>query len=108
MAIRNATAPARAQSLLVPAAISGTVTVAAFSAALARAGLAGRYDAARGVLIIERASAIPGRRHPLSELEGAAHALLDPLCWHCGGSGFDGDAACRFCDATGRDVQHSL
>ncbi|MGB6485480.1 MAG: hypothetical protein WBE91_01170 [Steroidobacteraceae bacterium] len=26
-------------------------------------------------------------------------------CLHCGGTGFEGDDPCEFCDATGRDAQ---
>jgi hypothetical protein len=143
---------AAARSLDVPAAISGIVSVVAFSAALAHAGLVGRYDAQRALLVIEPAgstSALAARieelgavqeRNPPSSAawQAASDALqplfremasrqranggerdwrkwstetppqaLDPLCGHCGGSGFDGDDACRFCDATGRDISHN-
>lgn len=39
----------------VPAVIAGAVNLMRFSEALARAGLIGRHDAARGVLVIEPA-----------------------------------------------------
>ncbi len=71
-------------ALEVPAAIAGSVNLMAFSGALAQAGIVGRFDADRGILVIEPALAPP------------AH------CPECGGSGFDEDAACEFCDGTGR------
>ncbi|MGC8519680.1 MAG: hypothetical protein ACP5P4_14340 [Steroidobacteraceae bacterium] len=66
----------------VPAVIASNVNVMRFSEALARTGILGRYDAARGVLVIEPA---PAR------------------CAECGGTGFDEDARCDFCDGTGRE-----
>ena len=68
----------------VPAAIAGNVNLMAFSGALAQAGIVGRYDADRGILVIEPALAPPAR------------------CVECGGAGFDEDAACEFCDGTGK------
>jgi hypothetical protein len=41
----------------VPAVIAGSVNLLRFSEALARAGILGRYDADRGVLVIEPAVA---------------------------------------------------
>ncbi len=40
-------------ALEVPAAIAGSVNLMAFSGALAQAGIVGRFDADRGILIIE-------------------------------------------------------
>ncbi|MHB1871754.1 MAG: hypothetical protein ACYCT1_13015 [Steroidobacteraceae bacterium] len=77
--------PARARALEVPAVIAGSVDLVRFSGALARAGIAGRFDSARGLLVIEPAVAPPAR------------------CPECGGSGFDEDARCDFCDGTGRE-----
>ena len=61
----------------VPAVIAGNVNLLRFTEALARAGLAGRHDAERGVLVIEPVPA---------------------PCRQCGGSGLDDDARCDFCD----------
>ena len=58
MAIRNPTAPAAAQSE-VPAVIAGNVPLVRLSEALARAGLIGRHDADRGVLVIELVQSQP-------------------------------------------------
>ena len=76
--------PVRRQPLEVPAAIAGSVNLMAFSGALAQAGIVGRYDADRGILVIEPTFVPPAR------------------CPECGGSGFDEDAACERCDGTGR------
>jgi len=76
--------PARRQALEVPAVIAGSVNLVAFSGALAQAGIVGRFDADRGILVIEPALTLPAR------------------CLECGGTGFDEDAACEFCDGTGR------
>ena len=65
----------------VPAVIAGSVNLLKFSEALARAGIVGRYDSARGVLVIEP---VPER------------------CRACGGSGLDDDARCDFCAGAGR------
>lgn len=65
----------------VPAIIAGSVNLMQFSEALARAGLIGRHDAQRGVLVIEP---LPAR------------------CRACGGSGLDEDSQCGVCDGTGR------
>lgn len=95
----------------VPAVIAGSVNLVAFSGALARASIVGRYDADRGVLVLEPAA---GRcRHrwaPTSAREvdqcidcGERHASVHAQrCAECGGTGFDEDAACEFCDGTGR------
>ena len=69
----------------VPAVIAGSVNLMRFSEALARAGIVGRFDSARGLLVIEPALTLPAR------------------CLECGGTGFDEDAACEFCDGTGRE-----
>lgn len=76
MATRESTAPAVAYSE-VPAMIAGSVNLMRFSEALAQAGIVGRYDPDRGVLLIQPA---PER------------------CRACGGSGLDDDARCEFCD----------
>ena len=70
------------RALEVPAVIASSVNLVRFSEALARAGLAGRHDAVRGVLVIEP---VPAR------------------CPECGGTGFDEDSRCDFCDGTGRE-----
>lgn len=77
----------RTRALEVPAVIAGSVNLLKFSEALARAGLIGRYDAGRGILVIE--PAIPAARR----------------CLHCSGTGFEEDAACEFCGGTGREAQ---
>lgn len=66
----------------IPAVIAGNVNLLRFSEAIARAGLVGRHDTTRGVLVIEAA---PAR------------------CPECGGTGFDEDARCDLCDGTGRE-----
>jgi hypothetical protein len=56
----------RTDATEVPAVIAGSVNLLRFSAALASAGLVGRHDADRGVLVIEPARDTPGprgRRH---------------------------------------------
>lgn len=68
-------------SLEVPAVIAGSVNLLKFSEALARAGLVGRHDAARGVLMIEP---VPER------------------CPQCGGTGLEEDAVCDSCGGAGR------
>ncbi|MGA8094779.1 MAG: hypothetical protein WB823_11005 [Steroidobacteraceae bacterium] len=78
----------RARALDVPAIITASVNLLVFTEALARAGLVGRHDAARGALIIEPATPAPRR------------------CPECGGTGFDEDALCDFCDGTGREEVH--
>ncbi|MHB1870888.1 MAG: hypothetical protein ACYCT1_08545 [Steroidobacteraceae bacterium] len=50
----------------VPAAIAGTVNLVAFSGALAQVGIVGRYDADRGILVIEPVRA----REPAVATEG--------------------------------------
>ncbi len=67
MATRKITAPAVVQSE-VPALIAGSVNLLRFSEALARAGLIGRHDADRGVLVIEPALAV--RVSPADALVG--------------------------------------
>lgn len=113
----------------VPAVIAGSVNLLRFSEALARAGLVGRHDADRGVLVIEPAqsvkSAIPqdaelGIRwyNGLSKAERARWHLkagsavpadawrafkAEPLrCPQCGGVGLDDDAECGTCGGSGR------
>jgi len=54
MATHKNTAPAAAHSE-VPAVIAGSGNLMRFSEAIARAGLVGRHDAGRGVLVIESA-----------------------------------------------------
>ena len=54
MATEKHSAPTEAQSD-VPAVIAGSVNLMAFAGALAQAGIVGRYDADRGVLVIEPA-----------------------------------------------------
>lgn len=56
MATANPTAPtAHSRSLDLPAVIAGSANLLKLSEALARAGLVGRHDADRGVLVIEPA-----------------------------------------------------
>lgn len=83
MATANPTAPtvAHSRSLDLPAVIAGSVNLLKFTEALARAGLVGRHDAARGVLVIEP---IPER------------------CPQCGGTGLDEDGACDSCGGAGQ------
>lgn len=106
--------PVAPQSLVqgVPAVIAGSVNLMRFSEAIARAGLVGRHDAVRGVLVIEPADApCKHRWAPTSarevdqcidcgERRASAHAAR---CLECGGTGFDEDAACDVCDGTGRE-----
>ena len=54
MATEKHSAPTEAHTE-VPAVIAGSVNLLKFSEALARAGLIGRHDADRGVLVIEPA-----------------------------------------------------
>lgn len=95
----------------VPAAIAGNVNLLAFSGALAQAGIIGRYDADRGILVLEPASARCSHRWaPTSAREvdqcidcGQRRASIHAAhCLECGGTGFDEDAACEVCDGTGR------
>ncbi len=66
--------------------IAGSVNLMRFSEALALAGVVGRYDAVRHVLVLEPARPAEAR------------------CLHCGGTGFEEDARCEFCGGTGRDA----
>lgn len=75
---------AAANGLEVPAVIAPSVPCVRLSEALARAGLVGAYDAHRGLLVIEPAVQDRAR------------------CLHCGGTGFEEDAACDFCAGRGR------
>ncbi len=69
----------------VPAVIAGSVNLMAFSEALARAAIVGRFDRERGVLAIEPAQgAQPKRGEPR-------------YCPSCGGSGCDQDGPCEVC-----------
>lgn len=70
----------RADVSEVPAVIAGGVNLLRLSEALARAGLVGRHDPVRGVLVISPA---PER------------------CRACGGTGLDEDAQCLVCDGNG-------
>ena len=78
-------APRQARALEVPAVIAPSVNLMRFSEALALAGLVGRHDASRGVLVIQPAVVPPAR------------------CLECGGTGFDEDARCDVCDGTGHE-----
>lgn len=78
-------AACQARALEVPAVIAPSVNLMRFSEALAIAGLVGRHDSNRGVLVIQPAVVPPAR------------------CLECGGTGFDEDAKCDFCDGTGRE-----
>ena len=92
--------------------IAGSVNLMRFAHGLALAGLVGRHDASRGVLVIEAAEApCKHRWAPTSvrevdqcidcgERRASAHAAR---CLECGGTGFDEDARCNFCDGTGRE-----
>ncbi len=117
----------------VPAVIAGSVNLMDFSEALARAGIVGRFDRDRGVLVIEpaqdarkvvtsawtgmaiynawtpeerslwhrvAASAVPA--DAVAAFEAATEEPEPARCAECGGSGIDDDAACAFCDGTGR------
>ena len=59
----------------VPAVIAGKVNLLHFSAALAQAGIVGRFDADRGLLVIEPAEA----REPLHD---AANARVGMAWWN--------------------------
>lgn len=74
MATRESTAPAVAYSE-VPAMIAGSVNLMRFSEALARAGIVGRFDPHRGVLVIEPAKA----REPAHD---AANARIGMAWWN--------------------------
>lgn len=78
---------ARSRALEVPAVIAPEVNLLRFSEALARAGIVGRFNPARGILIIEPAGAPPAR------------------CPECSGSRCDEDAHCAACGGTGMEVQ---
>lgn len=73
-----------ARALEVPAVIAGRVNLMRFSRALALAGIVARFDAARGILVIEPA---PDR------------------CRACGGSRLDDDAECEVCAGTGVEAR---
>jgi hypothetical protein len=117
----------------VPAVIAGSVNLLRFSEALARAGLIGRHDADRGVLVIEPASqpvipqdaelgiawynglskaervhwhAVARSAIPADAWAAFKAAAQEPepgRCFECGGTGFDEDSACEACDGTGRE-----
>lgn len=101
----------RATASEVPAVIAGSVNLMVFSAALAMAGIVGRHDADRGILVIELAQArCVHRWAPTSarevdqciecgERRASVHAQR---CPECGGTGVEEDVACEFCDGTGR------
>jgi hypothetical protein len=70
-------------ALEITAVITTEVSFLKFFEALARAGLVGRRDAERGVLVIEPVPA---------------------LCRGCGGTGIDEDAICDLCNGAGREA----
>lgn len=72
-------------ALEVPAVIASSVNLLRFTEALARAGIVGRYDAERHLLVIEPA---PAR------------------CFHCAGTGLDDDARCEPCGGIGHEDVH--
>jgi hypothetical protein len=74
----------RPKRLEVPAVIAGNVNLLHFSEAIARAGLVGRHDADRGVLVIE-------------EAQGRLQVYRD-----CGGTAREDDGACELRGGTGR------
>lgn len=98
-------------ALEVPAVIAGSVNLVAFSGALAQAGIVGRFDADRGILVIEPAAGRCSHRWAptharevdqcidCGERRASVHAMH---CLECGGTGFDEDAACEFCGGTGK------
>jgi hypothetical protein len=94
-------APAVVRSLEVPALIAGSVNLMRFAEALARAGLIGRHDPQRGVLVIEPVpqsvkAAIPAD----AEVGMAWHNRLskaERLRWHrLAGSAVPADAWAAF------------
>lgn len=117
----------------VPAMIAGNVNLLKFSEALALAGLIGRHDADRGLLVIEpaqearkpvpawsgmaiyngwteaeralwhRVAASAVPADAVAAFEAAAEEPAPPRCMECGGTGFEEDAACELCDGTGRE-----
>ena len=119
----------QARALEVPAVIAPSVNLMRFSEALAMAGLVGRHDSNRGVLVIQAPEADPaesiaadaeaGMRwyNAIGRLERARwhavagsavpadawRAYVGQRCPECGGTGFDEDATCDFCDGTGRE-----
>ncbi len=132
MATHKITAPTVAQSE-VPAVIAGNVNLLKFSEALALAGLIGRHDADRSLLVIEpaqearkpvpawsgmavyngwteaeralwhRVAASAVPADAVAAFEAAAEEPALPRCMECGGTGFEEDAACELCDGTGRE-----
>jgi hypothetical protein len=62
-------------ALEVPAAIAGSVNLMAFSGALAQAGIVGRYDADRGILVIEAAKDREPPRHDCRDIAGSARPV---------------------------------
>ena len=85
MATANPTAPTGAHSALLhlPVLVAPPVRLIVLAAALARAGIS--MQLRDGVLRIEPARSPGGER-----------------CPHCGGTGLEEDAACEFCNGTGR------
>lgn len=90
-------APATALALEIPAVIAGNVNLMRFSEALARAGIIGRHDADRGVLVIQAAQnadarvgiawyngLTPTERRQWHEFTGSA---VPADCWHAFQSG---------------------
>ena len=80
MSARVVALRARADALEVPAVIAGNVDLLRLTNALATAGLVGRFDGSRDVIVIEAA---PAR------------------CPECGRTGLDEDATCGSCGGTG-------
>jgi hypothetical protein len=132
MATEKHSAPTEAHTE-VPAVIAGSVNLLKFSEALALAGLIGRHDADRGLLVIEpaqearkpvpawsgmavyngwteaeralwhRVAASAVPADAVAAFEAAADEPPPPRCMECGGTGFEEDAACELCDGTGRE-----
>ena len=87
MATERLPATAAAQAHEIPAAIAGSVSLLKFSEALAQAGLVGRHDVKRGILVIEPA---PEARRPMAQEEDAELGMAwynglsraERLFWH--------------------------
>jgi hypothetical protein len=113
-------------ALEVPAVIAGSVNLRAFSRARAQTGIVGRYDAARGVLVIERAKArepahdavnarigmawwnglTPTRRRYWLDVAGSARPADAWRAFQAGGgSRLDDDAECEVCAGTGVEAR---
>jgi hypothetical protein len=79
----------------VPAVIAGSVNLLGFSAALAQAWLVGRHDSARGLLIIEPATAAPGAVIVDPDAEALMRRLMSAVMVVCGNCRLSNGASFR-------------